>query len=104
MENSINHMTSQRLRGFSDELPDTELQVYKHFPERTVTCLSLRYTDHEHSFVHSESQETVLILLIKRIIYVIAMPFTELFLFVTLAVVNMNIKTLTTFDSIKFIF
>ena len=54
-------MTSQRLGGFSDELPDTASQMYKHFPQGTIACLSLRYTGHERSFVHSEPQETVLI-------------------------------------------
>ena len=54
-------MTSQKLGGFSDELPDTASQMHKHFPQGTAACLSLCYTDHEHSFVHSEPQETVLI-------------------------------------------
>ena len=31
LENSLNRMTSQRLGGFSHELPDTASQMYKHF-------------------------------------------------------------------------
>ena len=54
-------MTAQKLGGFSDELPDTASQMHKHFPQGTAACLSLCYTDPEHSFVHSEPQETVLI-------------------------------------------
>ena len=54
-------MTSQRLGGFSDELLDTASQMRKRFPQGTVACLSLCYTDHEHSFVYGEPQKTVLI-------------------------------------------
>ena len=53
LENSLNHMISQRLGGFSDELPDTASQMYKHFSQETVACLRLCYTYLEHSFVHS---------------------------------------------------
>ena len=54
-------MTSQKLGRFSDKLPDTASQMFKHFPHGTAACLSLCYTDHERSFVHSEPQETALI-------------------------------------------
>ena len=54
-------MTSRRLGRFSDEPPDTASQMYKHFPQGTAACVSLCYTNHEHSFVHKEPQETVLI-------------------------------------------
>ena len=42
-------MTSQRLGGCSDKMPDTAAQIYKQFPRGSI------------SFVHSEPQETVLI-------------------------------------------
>ena len=35
-------MTSQRLGGFSNELPDTASQMYKRFPQGTVSYFSLR--------------------------------------------------------------
>ena len=55
-------MTLQKLGGFSDKLPDTASQMHKHFAQGiAAACLSLCYTDHEHSFAHSEPQETVLI-------------------------------------------
>ena len=54
-------MTSQRLGEFSDVLPDKMSQMYKHFPQGIGAWLSLRYTDHEHSFDHCDPQETVLI-------------------------------------------
>ena len=52
-------MTSQKLGGFSDELPDTTSQMHKLFPQEIAACLSFCYTDHEHSFVYSKPQETV---------------------------------------------
>ena len=52
-------MTSQKLRGFSDELPDTASQMHKYFLQGTAACLSLCYTNHQHSFIHNEPQETV---------------------------------------------
>ena len=55
-------MTSQRLGGFPLKLPDTASQMYKYFPQGTIACFSLRYTDHEHYFVHSEPREAVLTL------------------------------------------
>ena len=54
-------MTSQKLRGFSDELPDTASQMHKYFLQGTAACLSLCYTNHQHSCIHNEPQETVLI-------------------------------------------
>ena len=51
MENNLNHITTQKLGEFSDELPDTASEIYKHSPQGIVACLSLCYIDHEHSFV-----------------------------------------------------
>ena len=54
MENNLNHITTHKLGEFSDELPDTALEIYKHSPQGIVACLSLCYIDHEHSFVRFE--------------------------------------------------
>ena len=64
-------MTSQRLGRFSAEPPDTASQMDKHFHQGTVGCLSLCYTDHEHSFIHKGPQGTVLIyqMLISKTLY-----------------------------------